>query len=122
MSTKVLRGPLIAETGGRIIGEGSLEAGAAEILYRHQWESAEQDPEGITSRVRDLASGEVYEVRSRYLIACDGAGSRIRKSLGIEMIGPQRIQSFVMVHFSANLRELVKERPGVLSLIPHPPV
>jgi hypothetical protein len=70
--------------------------------------------------VRDLATGEVYEVRSRYLIACDGAGSRIRKSLGIEMIGPQRIQSFVMVHFAANLRELVKERPGVLYWLTDP--
>ena len=64
----------------------------------------EQDEEGVTSRVRDLATGEVYEIRSRYLIACDGAGSRIRKSLDIEMVGPQKIQSFVMIHFAANLR------------------
>ena len=68
----------------------------------------------MTARIRDLASDEVYEVRSRYLLAADGASSRVRKSLGIEMIGPESLQSFVMVHFEANLRALVKDRPAIL--------
>jgi len=88
--------------------------GAAEVQYGHEWESAEQDDEGVTSRIRDLATDEVYEVRSRYLIACAGAGSRVRKSTGIEMIGPQNLQNFLMIHFAANLRELMKDRLGVL--------
>jgi 2,4-dichlorophenol 6-monooxygenase len=95
-------------------------AGAAEVEYGQQWESAEQDEEGVTSRVRDLATDEVYEIRSRYLIACDGAGSRIRKSINLEMIGPQSLQSFVMIHFAANLRELVKDRPAILYWLADP--
>jgi 2,4-dichlorophenol 6-monooxygenase len=96
------------------------KVGAAEVQYGQQWESSEQDEDGVTSRVRDLATDEVYEIRSRYVIACDGAGSRVRKSLGIEMVGPQSLQNLVMIHFEANLRKLVKERPAVLYWLTDP--
>jgi len=56
----------------------------------------------------------LYEVRSRWLIAADGAASPVRKRLGILPIGPDRLQSFVMIHFEANLRALVGQRSGVL--------
>jgi 2,4-dichlorophenol 6-monooxygenase len=85
-----------------------------EIAFGHEWVGAEQDARGVTSRVRDRATGEVHEVRSRWLLGADGAGSRVRKWLGIPALGPARIQSFVMIHFEANLRDLVAHRPGVL--------
>ncbi|MBW2416876.1 MAG: FAD-dependent monooxygenase, partial [Deltaproteobacteria bacterium] len=53
------------------------KVGGAAVEYGHQWEGAEQDADGVTSTVRDLATGGVQEIRSRYLIACDGASSRI---------------------------------------------
>src|SRR5207302_5474584 len=62
----------------------------------------------------DLEQQREYEVRSDWLLAADGAGSRVRKALGIEMIGPDRLQSFVMIHFEANLRALVRDRPAIL--------
>jgi 2,4-dichlorophenol 6-monooxygenase len=92
----------------------------AEVCYGHEWEEAEQDAEGITSRVRDRKSGARYELRSRWLLAADGAGSRVRSWLGIQPLGPDRIQSFVMIHFAANLRPLVAERPGVIYWISDP--
>src|SRR4029077_118946 len=61
-------------------------------------------------------------VRSRYLLAGDGAGSRVRKALGIEMVGPDRLQSFVMIHFQADLRALVRERPAILYWLVDPEV
>jgi 2-polyprenyl-6-methoxyphenol hydroxylase-like FAD-dependent oxidoreductase len=85
-----------------------------DIAYGHEWEAAEQDGEGVTSRLRDRVSGAAYEVRSRWLVAADGAGSPVRKQLGIEPVGPDRLQSFVMIHFEANLRGLVGHRPAVL--------
>jgi 2,4-dichlorophenol 6-monooxygenase len=97
-----------------ILADSLSRAGAEGPRRGHQWESSEQDDEGVTSLVRELATGETYEVRSRYLLAADGAGSRVRKSLGIHAIGPERLQSFVMIHFEANLRPLVHECPGVL--------
>lgn len=94
----------------------------AEIRYGQQWESASQDDEGVTSTVRDLESGDVCEVRSHFVVAADGAGSRIRKFLEIEMDGPQRIQSFLMIHFGADLRRFVEDRPGVLHWILDPEI
>jgi 2,4-dichlorophenol 6-monooxygenase len=85
-----------------------------EIAYGHEWESATQDGEGVTSRVRDHTSGTVYESGSRWLIAADGAGSAVRKVVGIEPIGPDRLQSFVMIHLEANLRALVGHRAAAL--------
>lgn len=97
-----------------ILLDSLRQAGASAPHYGHQWESAEQDGEGVTSVVRNLDTSETYEVHSRYLLAADGAGSRVRKSLGIQAIGPERLQSFVMIHFEANLRPLVQDCPGVL--------
>lgn len=96
------------------------KSGAPETAYGQQWESASQDGDVVISQIRDLATDTVHEVRSRYLIACDGAGSQIRKASGIEMQGPAKLQEFVMIHFAANLRELVKDRPGVLYWLTDP--
>ena len=93
-----------------------------ELRYRHQWESSMIDDDGVTSIVTDLDTGESLEVRSEYLIACDGAGSGVRKHLGIEMEGPPRLQSFVMVHFTADLDAAVGENTGVLHFLLDPAV
>jgi 2,4-dichlorophenol 6-monooxygenase len=86
----------------------------ATLRYRHEWTSLEQDADGVTARVRDLEGATEYEVRASWLLAADGAGSRIRKAVDVEMIGPDRLQSFVMIHFEANLRPLVRHRPAIL--------
>jgi 2-polyprenyl-6-methoxyphenol hydroxylase-like FAD-dependent oxidoreductase len=85
-----------------------------EFAGGHEWESAEQDAGGVTSRVRDHAHGTTYEVRSRWLLAADGAGSPVRRALGIAPLGPDRLQSFVMIHCEADLRALVHDRPAIL--------
>ncbi len=86
----------------------------AGIHHGHQWRALEQDDRGVTSEIEDLARGERYEVRSDFVLAADGAGSRIRKALGIEMVGPDQLQSLIMIHFEARLRDLVKDRPAIL--------
>ena len=88
--------------------------------YRQQCESVQQTRERVIARVRDLDTDEAYTVRSQYLVAADGAGSPVRKSLGIQPIGPDRIQSFIMIHFAANLRQLVRDCPGVLYFVADP--
>jgi len=92
----------------------------ASLRFAHEWEGAEQDAGGVTSRVRDIAAGRSLEVRSRWLLAADGAGSRARKLLGIEPIGPPRLAAFAMIHFEANLRPLVGDRPAVLYFVNDP--
>ncbi|WP_328301992.1 FAD-dependent monooxygenase [Streptomyces sp. NBC_00435] len=45
-----------------------------------------QDADGVTSRLR-TASGAEEELRTRYLIGCDGAHSTVRKGLGLAFEG-----------------------------------
>ena len=95
---------------------------AAEVRYRQQWIALETDGTGVTSRIDDLATARAYEVRSRYVLAADGAGSRVRRALDIPMLGPDRLQSFVMIHFEADLRPIVRDRPAILYWLVDPEV
>ncbi|WP_432005635.1 FAD-dependent monooxygenase [Streptomyces parvus] len=45
-----------------------------------------QDPAGVTSRLT-TTSGDEVEVRSRFLVGCDGAHSAVRKGLGLSFEG-----------------------------------
>ncbi len=83
-----------------------------DVRYDHRWESATSDETGVISTITGPDSA--VRTSSRWLLACDGASSPVRRMLGIEPEGPHRIQSFVMVHFAANLRDLVGDHPGVL--------
>ncbi len=91
-----------------------LRAAGVAVAYGREWQHAEQDADGVTSQLRDAATGAVVEVRSRWLLAADGAASPVRRMLGITPIGPDRLQSFVMIHLDADFRSLVGDRPGVL--------
>ncbi len=95
-------------------------AGAPAPRFGQRWESARADADGVTSTVTDLASDRAYQIRSRYVVAADGAGSRVRTALGITPIGPERLMTFVMIHFAADLRALVRDCPGVLYWICDP--
>ena len=94
-------------------------SGAEEPSWGTRWISATQDADGVTSLVSD-ASGRTREIRSRWLLGADGAGSPVRKWLGIAQEGPERLQCFVMIHFRADLRPLIGARPGVLFWVNDP--
>lgn len=99
----------------------ALRASGAEApRFGHRWASATTDADGVTSVVEESATGRRVEVRSRFLVAADGAGSPVRKALGIGQIGPDVLQSFVMIHFEADLRALVGDHPGVLYWVNDP--
>jgi 2,4-dichlorophenol 6-monooxygenase len=95
-------------------------APGVDLRYSTDWVGAEADDLGVTSTIRDLDSGADVVVRSRYLLAADGAGSGVRKWLGIGMVGPASLQSFVAIHLRADLRPLVAGRPGVLHFVQDP--
>ena len=95
-----------------------LAAIGVTVRYGHAWRGAEQDGGGVRSVVD--ADGGTAEIASRWLLACDGAGSPVRRAVGIEPVGPRAIQSFVMVHLDADFRAVVGATPGVLYWICDP--
>ena len=96
----------------------ALGKAGIDVRYEHCWESATSDDAGVISMI--TGPDGTRRVSSRWVLACDGASSPVRRMLGIEPEGPHRIQSFVMVHFAANLRHLVGDHPGVLFWICDP--
>ncbi|MRG94693.1 FAD-dependent monooxygenase [Polyangium spumosum] len=94
----------------KVVRRHVLASPRIRVLYNHQWESFEQDREGVTSRIQDRATGETFTVRSEYVLCADGAGSRSRKALGIEMRGPDKLLDFVNAYFQADLHRVVRTR------------
>ncbi len=71
------------------------------LTLRHGWRLVDfvQDADGVTARITELASGRVANVRSQYLVACDGGASAVRKTLGIRMNGRGRMRANVSLYF-----------------------
>lgn len=98
-----------------------LEASeTVELRYGTEWVSCTQDGGEVRSVLRDRATGEEVTIRSGYLLAADGASSAVRRSLDIEMVGPASIQDFVAIHFLADLRSIVADRPGIVHFVMDP--
>jgi 2-polyprenyl-6-methoxyphenol hydroxylase-like FAD-dependent oxidoreductase len=73
----------------------------ATVRYRCEYQSFEQDGDRVRVQARDLVSGEDLIIETQYLAACDGAGSRIRRSLGIAMQGDTAINHSLAIHIRA---------------------
>ena len=73
---------------------GGVEFGAELLTFA-------QDADGVTATVR-TAGGET-RVRARYLIAADGARSRVRETLGIPMHGNAGLYRSINVLLRADL-------------------
>ena len=98
--------------------EPLLLKGAGDVRYSHSWVSSQETTNGIVVDV-DGPDGS-YSIGAKYLIAADGAASPVRRSLAIEPIGPRSIQSFLTIHFRADLRPLVGEHRGILYFVADP--
>ncbi|MCB9791939.1 MAG: FAD-dependent monooxygenase [Alphaproteobacteria bacterium] len=80
------------------------------LRWNHQWESFEQGERGVLSRVSDRGDGAALEIHSAYVLCADGAGSRSRAALGIQMVGPEKLRDFVNAYLEADLSAYVKTR------------
>ncbi len=94
---------LLAEAGRR----------GCEVRYSTELVSFTLDEMGVTALVLDRTTGKTYDVRAEYLIAADGAHSRIRETLGIPTKGLGEIaERQIFVFFRADWSELVRNYEG----------
>lgn len=70
-----------------VIARAVQRQGMADIRYSTQLVQCDQDDTGVTCELRNLHDDSSDTVRARYVVACDGAGSVVRKSLGISFDG-----------------------------------
>lgn len=74
------------------------EQPSIDVRFGHELVGLEQDPDGVTARIRTGAGAELT-IRSRYLIGCDGGTSTVRKQLGIPLEGRGNIRQLVQALF-----------------------
>jgi 2-polyprenyl-6-methoxyphenol hydroxylase-like FAD-dependent oxidoreductase len=71
---------------------------------------AVQDADGVTVTLKDVETGEESQARGRFLVACEGAHSRIREQLGIRMEGRGVFSNSLTIYLRADLAPLIGER------------
>jgi 2-polyprenyl-6-methoxyphenol hydroxylase-like FAD-dependent oxidoreductase len=72
---------------------------------------------GVTAEIVHLDTGERENVRARFLAACDGANSAVRRALGIKLVGSEVLSRPVHMFFRiADLFGKLGLRPGTFYL------
>ncbi len=70
-----------------ILTDAARAESKATLLFKHCFESLQQDDQGVTAVVTNMGTGEKVTIRADYLLGCDGATSSVREQVGIKMEG-----------------------------------
>jgi 2-polyprenyl-6-methoxyphenol hydroxylase-like FAD-dependent oxidoreductase len=94
--------------------------GSVGIRKNHSFVSCTEDKNGVRCTVEDRTTGEMYQIKSRFAIACDGAKSKVRHCLGIENDGEDADVALMTIEIDADLRPVVKDKMAILYWIINP--
>jgi 2-polyprenyl-6-methoxyphenol hydroxylase-like FAD-dependent oxidoreductase len=72
---------------------------SVQLQRPHRLERFDEEPAGVRAQVTDLESKGRYEVRARYMVACDGADSPVREALGIGIEGDPTLSYSINIIF-----------------------
>ncbi|CAI8598105.1 unnamed protein product [Vicia faba] len=91
------------------------------ILMGHECVSIDTSNDFVTVTASSVNNGKRVEknIHCNILVGTDGAGSTVRKLVGIDMRGEKDLQKLVSVHFLSKRlgKFLLKENPGMLFFI-----
>ena len=71
----------------------------------------------MTVQFRDVRTGQLFEQRARYLLAFDGARSRVAEQIGLPFEGELARAGTAYIMFNADLSRYVAHRPSILHWI-----
>lgn len=71
------------------------------LRYRCRLDGFEENAARVSATVADLESGQTQTIEADYLVGCDGAGSTVRRALGIELEGQGTIGHPINLFFRA---------------------
>src|SRR5215813_14542697 len=92
------------------------------LRFNAEVTACEQDSTGVTAKIVDRRDGCEMNVRAQYVIAADGAQSRLRRQLGVPMVGRENVYESVNILFNADLRPWTAHRPAALYFVEHPKI
>jgi putative polyketide hydroxylase len=100
-----------------VIRRHAEAAGLGELRFNTELTSFAQRGDAVTGILTDRTSGAETPFTARYLIAAEGAQSRVRRALGVKMIGEEKVYDSVNILFQADLTQWVKDRPAALYFV-----
>lgn len=77
-----------------ILAEHVAAQTKAKLLFGHIFTDFEQDDDGVTTQIADLATGTKQTIRSKWIVGADGGNSAVRDALNIEMQGKRNLIGF----------------------------
>ncbi len=72
-----------------------------ELRWQQRVTGFEQDEDGVTVDVLDVASGRALKTRGAYLVGCDGSRSTVRRTLDVRLEGKSNLRENVSLHILA---------------------
>ncbi|OAP58467.1 hypothetical protein AYL99_07557 [Fonsecaea erecta] len=72
-----------------------------ESHFGWKFETLAETDSGVESELTDTVTGEKHRIKAQYVVGCDGAGSRVRKAIGVELIGGPVPAKLYLVHFKS---------------------
>ncbi|EJS70205.1 FAD-dependent oxidoreductase [Bacillus cereus] len=93
------------------------------LSFYHELVSYEQNENGVIAIIRDRETEKESVIHCDYVIAADGAKSKIREQLGITTEGRGTIGGYYMnIYFEADLSEFIQGDAFGFSMVLHPEV
>ena len=91
------------------------------LRYHTKLESFEETPTSVVAHLVDTETGAREDVEARYLCGCDGAGSTVRRGLGVALEGKGMLGHAVNMFFRApDLIARCGKEPGTFFLTVDP--
>jgi 2-polyprenyl-6-methoxyphenol hydroxylase-like FAD-dependent oxidoreductase len=87
------------------------------LRFNTEMMSFSQRPGAVTGTLTDRVTGTETPFTARYLIAAEGAQSRVRRALAVKMIGEEEVYDSVNILFHADLTQWVEHRPAALYFV-----
>jgi 2-polyprenyl-6-methoxyphenol hydroxylase-like FAD-dependent oxidoreductase len=93
--------------------EAAVSYPEARIVFDTEVVRYRETPDGVETTLRKK-DGSVTTIRSRYLVAADGARSPLRQMAGIAEQGRARLRSFINNHIRADFSRYTQGKEGAL--------
>lgn len=87
------------------------------LHFETELTSFEQSGSQVLATLTNTKTGATEQVAAQYMIAADGAQSRVRAQLGIAMQGQKDVYDSVNVLLEADLRTWTQDRPAALYFV-----
>jgi 2-polyprenyl-6-methoxyphenol hydroxylase-like FAD-dependent oxidoreductase len=100
-----------------VIRRFAESAGPGMLRFNTELTSFSQRPSAVTGTLTDRTTGDETPFTARYLIAAEGAQSRARRALAVNMVGEEKVYDSVNILFHADLTQWVEHRPAALYFV-----